>query len=156
MDYIEIFPETTITEWPESYDENGHHVYSIQTLPLPIVEGEKYTVEWDGIRYECVAYKSDKYSENLVIGDITFGYPATTGGNGEPFAFWIYPDKNYGYLDTIFEGDHTVCVYQGTKPGTEEPEEPSKINWAKLMQIYHLEGFEMAWLAYNRMKGGGS
>ncbi len=29
-----------------------------------------------------------------------------------------------------------------------------KIKWAKLMQIYHLEGFEMAWLAYRRMMGG--
>ena len=26
--------------------------------------------------------------------------------------------------------------------------------WAKLMEIYHLDGFEAAWLAYRRMKGG--
>lgn len=121
MEYIEIFPEATITEWPDSYDRNGVYVYSIETPKLPVVEGEKYIVEWDGVRYECVAYNIGGNSERLAIGDITFADPDATGGNGEPFAFWIYHDKNYGYLDTLVEGTHTVCIYQGTKPGTEEP-----------------------------------
>lgn len=153
MDYIEIFPETTITEWPGSYDHDGVHVYSITIQKLPVVLGEKYTVEWDGVKYECVGYT---FADDVVLGDISFYDERDNEGNGEPFAIWTYPHKDFAYIDTIFEGNHTVCVYQGTKPEPEEPTEPISFIEYLVNPKYHMgkpfRGF-IGWLVGRRLAG---
>lgn len=63
-----------------------------------------------------------------------------------------------GWVDAY--GDPVVVgqefYYMPTLTAVWEKAPTAKISWAKLMEIYHLDGFEAAWLAYKRMKGGGS
>ena len=73
---------------------------ALLTEALDIVEGQTYTVNWDGTEYECVCYT---FSSMLVLGNLSI---MGTGDNtGEPF---IYGDKSFGTLDTA--ASHTISV----------------------------------------------
>ena len=69
---------------------------------LEIVEGQTYTVKWDGTEYECVCYTS---SSMLMLGNLSIiGAGADTG---EPFLY-AYDEKIFITLDT--SASHTISV----------------------------------------------
>ena len=82
--YAEIFPETSLT---------STEIYS----KLGLEAGETYTVNWNGVAYECVAVEVDSGEgfSAVVLGDIytmsggEFGAEAT----GEPFVIIEYPPE---------------------------------------------------------------
>lgn len=73
---------------------------------LGLVEGQTYTVSWDGKLYDCVAYIAEAPGTPSLGNDI-IGEAGETGGNGEPFFITDFD----GCL--IFAGEvgiHTVEV----------------------------------------------
>ena len=73
---------------------------ALLTEALDIVEGQIYTVNWDGTEYECVCYA---FSSRLVLGNLSI--MGTGDDTGEPF---IYGDKSFGTLNT--SASHTISV----------------------------------------------
>lgn len=76
MGLVEILPEMTV--------EGGEEVPIMTEIEL--VEGNTYTVKWNGVEYTCVAHKweMDGFTAGIVVGDyglITMGAPVT----GDPF-----------------------------------------------------------------------
>ena len=70
------------------------------TTAFEVVEGQKYTVNWDGAEYECVC---SIFNSNPVIGNLSI-----VGGSdntGEPFAFGF---GEFVTLDT--SASHTISV----------------------------------------------
>ena len=79
----------------------GAGIYAaLLTEALDIVEGQTYTVNWDGTEYECVCYT---FSSMLVLGNLSI--KGTGDDTGEPF---IYGDKSFGTLNT--SASHTISV----------------------------------------------
>ena len=74
--------------------------------PVEIVEGQTYTVNWDGTEYECVCavFNSRPMLGNLSImgaGDDT----------GEPFIYVYNPNKASGQFNTLdTSASHTISV----------------------------------------------
>lgn len=92
------------------------------------VEGETYTVAWDGAKYVCTAYVSE-----LLSGMVLLGNTVLIGGDdsGEPFAMCSMAD---GSGMTIFsatsEETHTLAVYQY------EANDVSILNYSQTPVIY--------------------
>ena len=92
------------------------------------VEGETYTVAWDGVKYVCTAYVSE-----LLSGMVLLGNTVLIGGedSGEPFAMCSTAD---GSGMTIFsatsEETHTLAVYQY------EANDVSILNYSQAPVIY--------------------
>ena len=100
---------TTLMEERElEFHANPKGVYVTNTRQNPpeIVVGQTYTVNWDGIEYECVcsAFNSMPY-----IGNLSIDGPGD--GTGEPFLY-IYtesvPVGTFETLDTT--ASHTISV----------------------------------------------
>lgn len=79
-----VLPETTVTP-----NENGE---AALTDALGLVEGQTYTVNWNGTDYECVCAKVEMDGDGDGVADIQMGIALgniglITGGNdtGEPF-----------------------------------------------------------------------
>ena len=74
--------------------------------PSEIVEGQTYTVNWDGTEYECVC---GIFNSNPVIGNLSIA----GGGDdtGEPFLYMYtasQPVGQFGTLDT--SASHTIAI----------------------------------------------
>ena len=82
-----------------------------QWMPLgyfAFVEGQNYTVIFDGETYNCIAYR-DKYG-TIDIGDITLAGDNHPQSQDAPF--FIYSDEGYG-AQIFFENpdiDHTISI----------------------------------------------
>ena len=79
-----VLPETTVTP-----NENGE---ATLTDALGLVEGQTYTVNWNGTDYECVCVKAEMDGDGDGVADMTLGVAlgnvgVMTGGEdtGEPF-----------------------------------------------------------------------
>ena len=86
-----ILPETTGT----TVEQMGTNVMNADAFDL--VEGQTYSIVFDGVPYECVA------------GNGLLGNPellGETGGNNEPFAIIPY----WGVVAASTAGEHTVSV----------------------------------------------
>lgn len=70
------------------------------TDALSLVEGQTYTVNWDGTEYECVCFKLDTF---LCIGNVSLA--GASEDTGEPF---LYNNGGFGTLDT--SPSHTISV----------------------------------------------
>ena len=85
-------------------DEGG--IYAA-TLPdgFKVVEGQTYTVVWDGTEYECVGFV---YNSLLLIGNLSIqGVGADTG---EPFAYGNI-SSTVGMFNTLdTSASHTISV----------------------------------------------
>ena len=109
---------TTLMEEQELAFSDGGDVYGASlTNALEIVEGQTYTVNWDGTEYECVCYT---FSSMLMLGNLSiFGAGDDTG---EPF---IYANANMGggfnTLDT--SASHTISIKRIVKTVTPMTEE---------------------------------
>ena len=80
-----VLPETTVTP-----NEEGA---AVLTVALGLVEGQTYTVNWNGTDYECVCAKAETDGDGDGVADTQIGVALgniglVTGGDdtGEPFA----------------------------------------------------------------------
>lgn len=83
------------------------------TKALDIVDGQTYTVKWDGTEYECVC---SVYQSSLVFGNLSI----MDMGNdtGEPF---LYADTAFATTDT--SASHTISVKRIEETATPMAEE---------------------------------
>lgn len=87
-----------------------------------LVEGEEYTVNWDGTSYDCVCFRGDAY---LGIPALAIGNLGMIGleNTGEPFVFGVWDDGTNTACYTNLEGaSHTVSITQGAEEPEPEPE----------------------------------
>lgn len=100
--YDEIADKTVISNVTlQVYD--GEPAYN-PFLLNEIIEGQIYTITWDGAEYECKAYIAQ--GPNFPsLGNGMIG--GSSGGNGEPFFITIY----YGDV-MVFgaDGEHTISI----------------------------------------------
>ena len=74
--------------------------------PSEIVEGQTYTVNWDGAEYECVC---GILNSNPVIGNLSI----TGGGDdtGEPFLYMYTASESAGQFGTLdTSASHTIAI----------------------------------------------
>ena len=99
---------TTLMEEQELAFALSNGVYMAQlTSAFEVVEGQTYTVNWDGTEYECVGVSSD---ENVYV----FGNLSIVGmgdDTGEPFAYGYNPGRAFGQFVTLdTAASHTISV----------------------------------------------
>lgn len=85
----------------------GDDLYATLDGVTAFVVGETYSVRFNGVKYECVAWAANAIDYEAVMignGSIYGG----DGGNGEPFALEYSGDGNY--LNVAETGDYAVCV----------------------------------------------
>ena len=95
---------TTLMEEQElAFVDNGKA--HVATLPsaFEIVEGQTYTVNWDGTEYECVC--SIFNSSVLVLGNLSI--PGMGNDTGEPF---LYAPAQGGFMTLDTSASHTLSV----------------------------------------------
>ena len=86
----------------------------IATLPNPIeiIEGQTYTVNWDGTEYKCVGFTIDE--DKCVFGN---PYLSKVGDDtGEPFSYTY--NKTYaigGFMTSDTSASHTIGVKRAEK-----------------------------------------
>ena len=93
------------------YDDKGSlERYGDLADPLKIVEGQTYTVNWDGTEYECVCSVGSEggvslpYIGNLFIGGIG-------EDTGEPFLYIYNATEANGLFETLdASASHTISV----------------------------------------------
>ena len=68
--------------------------------------GQTYTVIYNGIQYECVAWRMSTDCVCIGNGDI---YGGSGMGNGEPFSCDSYEDGSC-YINIQFDGTHTISI----------------------------------------------
>ena len=81
---------------------DGVHTAPI-TNAFEIVEGQTYTVNWDGTEYECVC--SIFNSSVLVLGNLSI--PGVGNDTGEPF---LYAPAQGGFITLDTSASHTISV----------------------------------------------
>ena len=98
---------TTLMEEQElAFASDGEGLYAAPlTNALEIVEGQTYTVSWDGTEYECVCYVS---SSTLLLGNLSImGAGADTG---EPFLYGYSSNMGGGFNTLDTSASHTISV----------------------------------------------
>ena len=68
--------------------------------------GQTYTVLYDGVQYECVAWRANSDCVCIGNGDI---YGGEGMGNGEPFSCDSYKSRSC-YVNVQFAGTHTISI----------------------------------------------
>ena len=81
---------------------NGIIYTAIMSTALDIVEGQTYTVNWDGTEYECVCIDDGKM---VYLGNISI--LGRGNDTGEPFLYST-GEKGFATLDT--SASHTISV----------------------------------------------
>ena len=98
---------TTLMEEQELEFSDGGGVYSCSlAVGFEIVEGQAYTVKWDGTEYECVG--------GVFNSMPTFGNLSVVGAGddtGEPFIYAYNPNKSISQFLTLdTAASHTISV----------------------------------------------
>lgn len=94
---------TVMEEQEVAFSDIGDGMYgAILTGAFDLVEGQTYTVNWDGTEYSCVA---SSVEGSLVIGNLFFA--GIGEDSGEPFVYNAN-NKMFGTLDTA--PSHTIGV----------------------------------------------
>ena len=79
---------------------------AILTEALEIVEGQTYTVNWDGTEYECVCIPSKSF---LTLGNLSIS--SMGDDTGEPFVYAYVIRDNLGRFATLdTSASHTISV----------------------------------------------
>ena len=151
----EIFPETVL-----SFNENtGGYEFPGE---LPLVIGETYTVNWNGVVYESVAVDLSVMQEGAVaIGDVytISGGNMGTSSTGEPYIIMALPYENngiYAMAQAIdgSTGDVTVSITQ--VESKEEihtiPEEYLGLDWLPKSNIDETVLFEEQTVVVDEME----
>ena len=76
------------------------------TEALEIVEGQTYTVKWDGTEYERICYAFD--SETYVLGNLSI--VGAGDDTGEPFVYVYNPSVASGFSTLDTSASHTISV----------------------------------------------
>lgn len=101
--------------------QEGQYIAQL-TDALEIVEGQTYTVNWDGAEYECVC---SAYNSSLVLGNL----PIMGMGDdtGEPF---LYNSQFTAFATLDTSASHTISVKRTEEIVTPMAEEflPSEVN----------------------------
>lgn len=104
---------TLMEEQQVAFTLNGGFYVAQLTNALEIVEGQTYTVSWDGTEYECVCVydgKSEMLGNLSILGE--------GDDTGEPF---LYLDDYFATLDTA--ASHTISVKRTEETVTQMAEE---------------------------------
>ena len=98
---------TTLMEEQElAFASDGEGLYAAPlTNALEIVEGQTYTVNWDGAEYECVCYAS---SSMLVLGNLSI--IGAGDDTGEPFLYGYSSNMGGGFNTLDTSASHTISV----------------------------------------------
>ena len=101
---------TTLIDYPEVPFElatSGTSYYVILPNPFEIVAGKTYTVNWDGIEYECIGVA---LSQNIyIIGNLSI--KGAGDDTGEPFLYEYGSAKPRGRFHTLdTSATHTISV----------------------------------------------
>ena len=89
------------------------------TTALEVVEGQKYTVNWDGAEYECVC---SIFNTNPVIGNLSIA--GGSDNTGEPFLYVYIASQSLGQFGTLdTSASHTISVKKIDKTVTLMAEE---------------------------------
>lgn len=84
MKTVDILPETTVEIAPDSGNAEI-------AATVPLVEGQTYTVKYNGVDYECVCSTMDQDGVTFyILGNI--GAMMGSGDTGEPFIVMSIPD----------------------------------------------------------------
>ena len=112
-----------------SVDTTGQYG-ALLTEALDIIEGQTYTVKWDGTEYECVCYT---FSSMLVLGNLSI--MGTGDDTGEPFVYANTPDMGGGFNTLDTSASHTISVERIEKTVTPMAEEflPSGVGTTALI-----------------------
>lgn len=126
---------TIFEEQSVAFYDSGEGLYGLQASPAPFVmiEGDTYTVMWDGTEYVCTCVNFNPQGVEFQA----IGNRALAGGESseEPFLFLTYaiegadPPSGCILTTTDTSDSHTIAVYQGTADeggedeGTEEEQE---------------------------------
>ena len=90
--------------------ENGVYV-AIITEALEIAKGQTYTVNWDGIEYECVC---SAINSVLLLGNLSIG--GVGDDTGEPFIYdsdvraFVTPDTSASHTISVKRTDETITL----------------------------------------------
>ena len=99
---------TTLMEEQELAFSDGGGIYGVSlTNALEIVEGQTYTVNWDGTEYECVGFAMGE--DICAFGNLSV---LEMGDNtGEPFIYVYNPNESIGQFITLdTSASHTISV----------------------------------------------
>lgn len=112
-----IFAEQTL-----SFSNVGDGLYASDDIEVqnPLIVGETYKIDWDGVVYECVCTVIE---DSVGVGNAGIVGMADTG---EPF-FALYDETTDGYKIIAFATtntveSHTVAIYQDTDEETSSSE----------------------------------
>ena len=76
------------------------------TNAFEIVEGQTYSVNWDGTEYECVGFASNSMP---MIGNLSISSMSESDDTGEPFIY--YNNGNMGGVGTFdTSASHIISV----------------------------------------------
>ena len=100
---------TTLMEEQElafaSMGDAGQYAAQL-TEAFEVVEGQTYTVNWDGTEYECVGFASNSMP---MIGNLSILSMSESDDTGEPFLYYNNGNKGgVGTFDT--SASHTIGV----------------------------------------------
>lgn len=105
-----ILPETSVL----AEAEDGDVSIFVLNKSLDLVEGEAYTVTWNGVEYTCTAkwMMDDGGIGALCLGNTSV---ADNGGTGEPF---LIATLNKAITDALGIGETTICIVLDGVGGT--------------------------------------
>ena len=106
---------------------NGFYMAPV-TNAFEIVDGQTYTINWDGTEYECVGFNLDSKS-SAVLGNLSI--VGAGSDTGEPFIYSYNTKRHTGMLATLdTSASHTISVKTIEEVVTPMAEEflPSEIN----------------------------
>ena len=110
---------TTLMEEQQVAFALSNGVYMAQlTSAFKIVNGQTYTVVWDGTEYECVCYT---FSSMLALGNLSI--IGAGDDTGEPFIYANTPNMGGGFNTLDTSASHTISVkriVETVTPMTEE------------------------------------
>ena len=88
-----------------SMGDDGQYAAQL-TEAFEVVEGQTYTVNWDGTEYECVGFA---FNSMPMIGNLSILSRSESDNTGEPFLYYISGNMGgVGTFDT--SASHTIGV----------------------------------------------
>lgn len=136
----EIFmPETSLNL--EYYESVGLYRQLFEPAPFIPTAAQKLVVVLDGVEYKCDAIDLYGNDRDFVVGNASM---MNVGNDtGEPFLIYVQAIRGSSMAIITQKPVAMLAVYLAPT---------GEISCGKLMEIYHMDGFEAAWLAYKRMK----
>ena len=97
---------TLMEEQALAFASDGEGLYAAPlTNALEIVEGQTYTVNWDGTEYECVCFV---FNSVHIIGNLSI--IGAGDDTGEPFVYANTPNMGGGFNTLDTSASHTISI----------------------------------------------